>query len=231
MGRWEIIEKWKSELELWALITELDKKKRGPVVALTLTGRKREIKALEIKAEDPNKDEGLKTLLDKLKLSFGHDETDRIFEAYSKFESINRGSKSMVEHFQEFERQNDELTSMGIKLPTEVLACKILYCAYLDVKKQQMALSATSKLEFEPVKTALKRIFGSSAVSEIPDAPKIKSEPAFVTTTETQEIENEEIEETVIGVVEDEGLVDVPSSKKEIWEEIIEEDKKLARTH
>ena len=150
-------------MELWALITELDKKKRGPVVVLTLTGRKREIKALAIKAENLNKDEGLKTLLDKLKFSFGQDKTDRIFEAYSKFESINRGTKSMVEYLQEFERQNDELTSLGIKLPTEVLACKILYCAYLDVKKQQMALSATSKLEFEPVKTALKRIFGSSA--------------------------------------------------------------------
>ena len=45
------------------------------------------------------------------------------------------------------------------------------------------------------MKTALRRIFGSSAVSEIPDAPKIKSEPAFVTTTESQQIENEEIEE------------------------------------
>ena len=27
-------ENWKSEMELWALITELDKKKREPVVAL-----------------------------------------------------------------------------------------------------------------------------------------------------------------------------------------------------
>ena len=129
-----------------------DKKKRGSVVALTLTG-KREI-ALEIEAEDLNKDEGLKTLLDKLKLSFGQDETDRIFEAYSKFESINRGTKSMVEYLQEFERKNDQLTSLGIELPKEVLACKILYCANLDVKERQMALSATSKLEFEPIKTA-----------------------------------------------------------------------------
>ena len=149
-------EKWKSEMELWALITELDKKKRGPVVALTLTGRKREI-ALEIKAEDLNKDEGLKTLLDKLKLSFGQDETDRIFEAYSKFESINRGTKIMVEYLQQFERQNDELTSLGIKIPTEVLACKILYCANLDVKERQMALSATSKLEFEEFEDGIEK--------------------------------------------------------------------------
>ena len=104
-----------------------------------------------------------------------------------------------MEYLQQFERQNDELTSLGIKLPTEVLACKILYCANLDVKERQMALSATSKLEFEPMKTALRRLFRSSAVSKIPDAPKIKSEPAFVTTTESQQIENEEIEENLLG--------------------------------
>ena len=55
----------------------------------------------------------------------------------------------MVEYLQEFERQNDELTSLGIKLPTEVLACKILNSANLDVKERQMALSATSQLEFQ----------------------------------------------------------------------------------
>ena len=58
-----------------------------------------------------------------------------------------------------------------------------------------MALPATSKMEFEPMKTALRRKSGSSAVSEIPDAPKRKSEPAFVTTIEFQQIENEEIKE------------------------------------
>ena len=45
------------------------------------------------------------------------------------------------------------------------------------------------------MKTALRRIFESSAVIEIQDEPKIKSEPAFVTTNESQQIGNEEIEE------------------------------------
>ena len=67
------------------------------MIALTLIGRKREI-ALEIKSEDLNKDEGLKTLLDKLKLSFGQDETHRIFQMYPKVESIHRGANSMVEY-------------------------------------------------------------------------------------------------------------------------------------
>ena len=65
------------------------------------------------------------------------------------------------------------------------------------------------------MKTALRRIFESSAVIEIQDEPKIKSEPAFVTTIESK-LEMKKSKKTVIGVVEGEGFVDVLSSKGEM---------------
>ena len=93
-------------MELWALITELDKKKRGPVVALTLTGRKRQI-ALEIKAEDLNKDESLKTLLDKLKLSFGQDET----EFLRRTRNLNRSTEPLKAWWNICKSLNDRMTN------------------------------------------------------------------------------------------------------------------------
>ncbi|VDI51206.1 Hypothetical predicted protein [Mytilus galloprovincialis] len=50
-------QQWKNEVKMWQLVTELDKKKRGLALALSLQGKPREVE-LEITPEDLNVDEG-----------------------------------------------------------------------------------------------------------------------------------------------------------------------------
>ena len=60
-------ERWKNELEIWQLVRDLEKKKRALAVTLSLTGKAREA-VLNIEAEDLNRDEGMKTLIQTLKV-------------------------------------------------------------------------------------------------------------------------------------------------------------------
>ncbi len=87
-GRWKIppvfdekksYESWKNEVEIWRLVTDLDKKKQALAVALSLMGRARD-SVMEIAAGDLNKDDGMTTLLTKLAL------------AYTEFDRVTRES-------------------------------------------------------------------------------------------------------------------------------------------
>ena len=67
LGPDTVYETWKQEIAVWRLVTDLEQKRQGPAVTLTLVGQAR-AKALEIDVDDLNKDSGLDTLLEALSL-------------------------------------------------------------------------------------------------------------------------------------------------------------------
>ena len=113
-------------MELWQLVTDLAKTKQGPAVALSLHGRKREV-AMEVSIDEPNADTGLPTLLAKLEKAFAKEGADQAFEAYERFESLTRGSKSVVQHIVDFESAYSRIQKHKMTLPDSVLACKLLH--------------------------------------------------------------------------------------------------------
>ncbi|ESO99635.1 hypothetical protein LOTGIDRAFT_173644 [Lottia gigantea] len=70
-------------------MTDIDVKKQALAVTLTIYGKARE-KAIEIAAADLNKDDGMKTLIDKLDELFQKDEKDAAYEAYSNFDNFKK---------------------------------------------------------------------------------------------------------------------------------------------
>lgn len=155
-------ESWKNEIEIWRLVTDLDKKKQALAVTLSLSGRARE-SALEIAAEHLNVDTGMSVLLDKLDSVFLKEEKDRQYEAYTEFDRIDRrGDTSMMDYIIEFERRYNKLRKFKMELPDAVLAFKLLDTAGLNVKDKQLALTACSTVTFDNMKSALKRIFGDN---------------------------------------------------------------------
>lgn len=143
-------------------VTELEKKKQALAVALSLTGRARDA-ALEISADDLNKDDGMKTILDKLDSVFLKEEKDRQYDAYTEFDRITREHGiPMADYIIEFESKYNKLRNFGMTLPDAVLAFKLLDTAGLDAKDKQLALTACATLTFADMKSALKRIFGEN---------------------------------------------------------------------
>ncbi|KAG9283062.1 hypothetical protein AMEX_G1791 [Astyanax mexicanus] len=156
-------ESWKNEIKIWKLVTELDQRKQALAVTLSLTGKARTI-ALEISAEDLNKDNGLTTLLQKLDTVYLKEEKDRQYDAYTEFDNIRRDSNvTMMDYIVEFERVYNKMSKLKMKLPDAVLAFKLLDTAGLTVKDKQLALTACSDVTFSSMKSALKRIFGDNS--------------------------------------------------------------------
>ena len=61
-------DEWKSELAIWQLYTDLDKKKQGPAVYLLLSGRAREC-VRDLKPEEIGAEDGVKKIIDKIDTS------------------------------------------------------------------------------------------------------------------------------------------------------------------
>ena len=172
----QAFESWKSEVELWTALTDLEKGKQGPAVALSLTDYRREV-ALQVPHEEIKAEDGLQKVLAKLEASFGKETNDKVYEAYEQFEKVNRKNLVMSEYIMLFERCYSDLEKNGIKLPDVVLACKLVHAANLDVKERHLVLAGVQKLEYRLVKSTLRRIYSSSVVES--SEADIKIEPAF----------------------------------------------------
>ena len=63
---------WKKELQIWYMFTDLEKKRQGPAIFLTLKGKARETLLAEIKPTDMSKDNDVDVRLRSLvRLSLG----------------------------------------------------------------------------------------------------------------------------------------------------------------
>ena len=128
---------WLQELETWQRVTDLEKKKQGPVVYLFLIDKIR-TSCNDISVSDLNKCDGLDTLIRKIKFLYAKDTNTLTFMAYDKFENFKRpDDTNIVDHMSEFERLNNQIKHFNMELPTDVLAYKVFKNANISDEKQQ----------------------------------------------------------------------------------------------
>ena len=176
-------QQWKNEVKLWELVTDLELKKRGLALALSLQGKPKEV-AMEIDPAKLNADNGVKFLVTELDKLFEKDKVDQTYSAYTDFDKYRRESTmDMSEFIINFEQKYNICKKYEMTLPDTVLAFKLLDNAGLSQTDRQLALTACSDLKFDTMKSALNRIFAtkSSLLESGVSAIAIKEESAFVT--------------------------------------------------
>lgn len=180
-------EQWKTEIQLWEIVTDLEKSKRGPAIALSMCGKPREM-ALEITIEELSGEDGVKKLLIKLDSFFERDKADRMYSAYTDFESCKKTENIVMnDYIVEFEQKYNVIKKYSMELPEPVVAFKLLDNANLGLSEKQLVLTACRDLTFESMKSALRRIFGGRvAVSLNTDDISVKQETVYYTTRGNQ---------------------------------------------
>ena len=173
---------WKNEVAMWQLVTDLEKKKRGLALALTLQGKPREV-ALEMDAAKLNAENGVEVLMTELDKVFEKDKMDQAYSAYTAFDKYQReGSMNMSAYIIEFEQRYNKCKKYNMVLPDTMLAFKLLDNAGLGQSDRQLALTACSDLKFDTMKGALNRIFGTkSPLLDSDTTVAVKEESAFLT--------------------------------------------------
>ena len=110
-------ERYKNDLQIWESFTDLEAKKKGPAVYLSLTGKARE-SVRNLKAADLSADDGLDKLIEKLDDVFLKDKTTRAYEKFQKFYNYQRTTDESIDtFFVKFEQLYSDLTEFDMALP------------------------------------------------------------------------------------------------------------------
>ena len=163
---------WLKEISIWQTFTDIDVRKKGPAVFLTLEGKARQT-VLELNVKDINCDSGVENIikcLDKLNLK---GKTQTAFETYEKFEKYRRPTEMTISDFiNEFERLLNKIKQYGSNMSSDILAYRLLKAANLSEYHEQLTRATISELNYDIMKTQLKKIFGDhpSACSSLDSA-------------------------------------------------------------
>ena len=157
---------WVRDMELWGLVTDLDAKKRGPVVFLSLSLKVRQA-CSSLSKEELNADDGLQKLIEKLKELYGLTEDQSMFNAYEKFETFQRPkTMSISDYVNKFEELNQKLRAFKIELPTAVLAYQLLKNANLPKATRDLTRATVPTLKYDDMKKQIKAIYDQCAQSD-----------------------------------------------------------------
>ena len=173
------IEDWLREIEIWQCVTDIEEKKQGPVMYLSLPDKIRK-SCNDISVSDLNKDNGLNTLITKIKTLYAKDINALAYMAYDQFENFKRPDEmTIVDYINEFERLNNKIRQFDMVLPTGVLAYKVLNNANISLEKKQLIRATVVSLTYENITKQLTAIYDSSANSSANELVDIKSEPVY----------------------------------------------------
>lgn len=179
---------WKLDLSIWELYTDLETKKRGPAVFLSLSGRAKEV-CRSIAVADLGKDGGVKLITDKLDTVLEQDKNTRVFLAFKQFYNYKRPSGTTITDFLiKYEYLYQNLGNENITLPDGVQAFFLLTAANISEDMEKLARATCKDMTYGEMKSTIKKIFGDPESADIKSAaPNIKSEPAFIASQSEQE--------------------------------------------
>ncbi|CAC5412223.1 unnamed protein product [Mytilus coruscus] len=139
-------ELYKQELLAWKEITDLDKKKQGVVIALSLPeddeSKIREKVFDQISLDDLKKDTGLTTLITFMDKHLAKDDLADSLAKFEDFEDFQRGpNQSIQDYVETFDAKYRKIEKKNMKLPSEILAFKLLRRAKITKEEKMLVLT------------------------------------------------------------------------------------------
>ena len=152
LSKYKTYDDWIKALSIWVKFIDLEKKKQGPAVCLSLEGEAQEA-VLELDEALITSDNGVKHITKRLDGLFKKDELLKKYEALEAFESYKHSSStSMQEFLNEFTRRYNKTKSYGTTMSEDILAYRLLKSANLSEQHEQLAKATASDLKFDVMK-------------------------------------------------------------------------------
>ena len=173
---------WKCDLQVWEMLTELEDKKKGPALFLTLPQKGKARECLrELTPARIGSDNGFKLIVEKLDGVYLEDINYRTFCAFKLFYEFRRSADMTIKDFIiAYESLYHKLDEFDVQLPEGVQAFFVLTAANVDEESERLARVTCPELTYNDMKSTILKIFNDpSASSEDSKIPAIKSEPVF----------------------------------------------------
>lgn len=158
-------ELYRQELLAWREVTDLRKDKQGVAIALSLPEddktQIREKVFEQISLDDLKKEDGLDTLITFLDSHLKKDDLADSLEKFEEFEDFHRQSEmSITEYIASFDSRYRKIEKLNMKLPSEILAFKLLRKANIGKEEKMLVLTgmnyANKETLYEEAKTSPK---------------------------------------------------------------------------
>ena len=180
-------ELYKQELLAWREITVLEKKKQGVAIALSLP-EDHEIREKvfdQLSLEDLKKEDGLQTLITFLDCHLAKDDLTDSLEKFEEFDDYQRlDSQSISDFVANFDAKYRKIAKKNMKLPSEILAFKLLRKANITKEEKMLVLTGMNydnkDALYEEAKKSLKKFKGDTLEGSKSESVSIKLEPAFL---------------------------------------------------
>ena len=189
----ERYELYREKLLAWRDVTDLPTEKQGIVIALTLPdddkNKIQEKVFNQIGRENLKQENGLDTLINFLDSQLVKDELSDSLEKFEQFEDFQRvNGQSITEYIATFDSHYRKLEKYKLKLPTEILAFKLLRKANISKEEKMFVLTgmnyANKETLHEEAKQSLKKFKGGVTEVSASLGPSIKLEPTFLAENE-----------------------------------------------
>ena len=181
-------ELWKLQTQAWTVVTELSKEKQALAVALNLPDDdKRKIKEKvfgELELDVLNSENGMSVLFEFLDRYLLEDELMNSWNKFEDFEKFERKhGQNIREYVADFDLKFRKLEKIHIKLPSEILAFKLLRNANLSKQERMLVLTGVNFAEKEKMyvqtKHSLIKFMGDLKEEKASMGPNVRLEPGW----------------------------------------------------
>ena len=170
---------WKNDLEIWELYTDLENKRKGPAVFLSLTGEAREC-IRTLKKTDIGAENGLEKIIAKLDSFYQQDINTRAYLYFKQFYEFRRTvGMSITDFLVKYEFLYHQLSDYEVKLPTGVQAFFLLQALNVSDENERLVRATISVMTYEEMKATILKTFGDSVTSGVDSTPAVKTEPVY----------------------------------------------------
>ena len=172
---------WKKELKIWCGFIDLDKKRQGPALFLTLKGKARETVLAEVEADKLQADDGVDKVTNALDKLYKRNDSESAFTAFENFIKFRRhSSMSITDYIIEFNIRLSKIKSHKMDLPDGVLAYYLLQCANLTEDQTSLCRATCEKLTYENMKAQIERVSVPSVTHAHKASSQVHVEPQYV---------------------------------------------------
>ena len=185
-------ELWKQETLAWTVKPDLGKEKQAVAVALNLPGDgKNKIKEkvfCELKLDDLNSENGMCILFEFLDKYLLDDELMTSLNKFEDFDNFERKQgQNIREYVANFELKVSKLEKLNIKLPSEILALKLLRKANLSKQDRMIVLTGVNFADkgniYKEMKNSLIKFMGELTERKAGKGSNVRPEPAWKKST------------------------------------------------
>ena len=171
---------WKSDVEVWRLLTDIKPEKIGPAVYLALQGKARDI-VRTVPLAEIGTEQGFDTVIAKLDAVYKKDEAATAFSAFTDFYEFRRESgQDFASFIVDYEKRYFKVKNSSIgELPEGVQAFFLLKNANLTLDSEKL-VRATASLDYADMKEKIMKVFGDPGVLNNSDlVPDVKEEAFY----------------------------------------------------